>query len=57
MTLHWPQIAILILAGMSLGIHIARNGEHRNDKFSASFMFIATVFEMWLLYCGGFFGQ
>ena len=56
MTFHWPQITMIVLGAMSLGIHVARNGERRTDSYGAFGMLFTVVLEFWLMYEGGFFG-
>jgi hypothetical protein len=56
LTLHWPQLLVIVLTVMGVGIHMAKHGEKRDDYFNAGSMFLISVFEMWVLYMGGFFG-
>jgi hypothetical protein len=45
-----------VLGALSLGIHMAKHGEPRTDKFGAFSMLFTLVLEFWLMYEGGFFG-
>jgi hypothetical protein len=56
MILHWPQITMIVLGALSLGIHMAKHGEQRTDKYGAFGMLFTLVLEFWLMYEGGFFG-
>jgi hypothetical protein len=48
-------IILLSLSGMALGMHLAKNGEPRTDKYSFFAKLAATAIELWLLYNTGFF--
>jgi hypothetical protein len=56
MIMHWPQITIIVIAAIELGIHVANDGKMKIEKYSGWMQLILISFEMWLLYCGGFFG-
>ena len=50
-----PQIIMIVIYGIGLGIHLAKNGEPREDKYSFGIELIAVICEVGLLYWGGFF--
>ena len=51
-----PQIIMIFLWSMGLGIALVKDGEPRGDKYSFGMTFIATVMEIAILWWGGFFG-
>jgi len=55
MTFHWPQITLIILCSIGLGIAAARHGKPRG-LHSAWFKCFDIAVLAWLLYDGGFFG-
>ena len=52
-----PQIIFLALICMSLGSHLAKNGEQRKDKYNFGLALICAVIEVALLAWGGFFTE
>jgi hypothetical protein len=56
MIFHWPQITFIVFGAIGLGIHIAKHGEPKNEHYHGGAQLILIVFELWLLYEGGFFG-
>ena len=50
-----PQIIIICLSAMALGITLAKNGEPEGNYCFGSTLF-ATVINISILYWGGFFG-
>ena len=51
----WPQITMIVLIALGVGISLAKHGEPRgNHSFGAS-LFSAAL-SVGLLYAGGFFG-
>lgn len=50
-----PQLLWLGLAFIGVGIHLARNGERREDNYSAGLAFVTLAIQVGLLYWGGFF--
>jgi hypothetical protein len=56
MILHWPQITLIVINAIGLGIHLARNGQSRDESYSFGWQLSAAVLDFWLLYEGGFFG-
>ena len=51
-----PQIIMLFLLAMSLGIDLAKNGEPREGEHKAASGLIAVAIQLILLWWGGFFG-
>ena len=56
MIMHWPQITMVVLGAIGLGINIARHGQPKNDTYHGGAHFLILAFEFWILYEGGFFG-
>lgn len=52
---HWPQWIFLGLVLLSALIQIAKDGEPRNDKYSAGMAIGNLCLTLFLLYFGGFF--
>ena len=50
-----PQIIMIIVFGLNLGISIAKNGEPREDTYNFWITLIGTIINVGLLYWGGFF--
>lgn len=50
----WPQIIVLVLSAMSLGVHCAKDGLPRGN-YSASVAVLEFAALMLLLWWGGFF--
>ena len=56
MVLHWPQITMIVLGAIGLGVHMARHGKAKDESYNAITQVLMLAFEFWLLYEGGFFG-
>ena len=52
----WPQVIWIIIAGIRLGVHIARHGEPMNQRYHAGARLVGVAMMGGLLYWGGFFG-
>lgn len=50
----WPQIVILILAAMGLGIAMVKHGESQGE-YNVFVSLFAGGLHLWILYMGGFF--
>lgn len=50
-----PQIIMIVILAMGLGIHITRHGEEREDEYNAVYATISTAIQVGLLIWGGFF--
>lgn len=55
MELNIWNLIYLILTGASLGIHLAKHGEQRSDKYNFWNYLIASSIIIFVLYKGGFF--
>ena len=51
----WPQVIWVCMAGIGLGIHIAKHGEPNVQKFHAGAKLVYVLLMAGLLYWGGFF--
>lgn len=51
----WPQFAVLLILGMSLGMHVAKDGQPRTDHYTAVGSAVEMLIWLVLLYYGGFF--
>ena len=49
------QIIVIILYALSLGMHLAKNGEPRTGTYSFGSAFFSTALVFFALYKGGFF--
>lgn len=50
-----PQLILLGLMILALGITLAKHGQPKNDKYNFGISLIANAIEIGLLYWGGFF--
>ncbi|WP_158644416.1 hypothetical protein [Clostridium ihumii] len=50
-----PQIIIIVLLCLSLGMSLAKHGEERTDKYNFLTSLVATGIEVAILIWGGFF--
>ena len=51
-----PQIIMLFLLAMSLGIDLAKHGQPREGKHNAVGGLVGVAIQLTLLWFGGFFG-
>ncbi len=51
----WPQITIIVLGAMSVGLHLAKDGQPRTGKYSFFLSAFTVGTEMYVLHAGGFF--
>lgn len=54
--MHWPQITMIVFAGISLGVSASQHGKPKDDVHSIWWTLIALGLEFWILSEGGFFG-
>jgi hypothetical protein len=47
--MHWPQITMIVFAGVALGTAAAKDGQPKTDNHSVWTTLIATGVEFWLL--------
>lgn len=52
----WARITLTGLMFMGLGLHLAKDGEPRDDEYNFVAKLIATALLGFLLYKGGFYG-
>ncbi len=55
MLAQWPQLTLIILIAMGLGISIIQHGKAKDGTHNAWVEFAAQALTIWLLYEGGFF--
>ena len=51
-----PQIIIIVMFSMSLGINLIKHGEKQNSNYNFFITLFAVALESILLWWGGFFG-
>jgi hypothetical protein len=51
-----PQIIIIVLFGLQLGIALVEDGKTKTSKTSFIHTLISTGLTVWILIAGGFFG-
>lgn len=51
----WPQITIIILSAIGLGIYIVKHGQPKNENYNVITHLISIAIVYTLLYAGGFF--
>lgn len=51
----YPAMIYLALVFLGLGIHLAKDGQPRTDKYSFGWQLLSVVIGLFLLYWGGFF--
>lgn len=52
-----PQIIMIILFAMDLGLNLAKHGENKEGKYNFWIALISVIIEFFILYCGGFFSK
>lgn len=55
MNLEWPQLTYLALSCLAVGVHLAKHGEPRKDKYGFWSALISSAIMTFILYKGGFF--
>ena len=50
-----PQIIMIIIMAMNLGINLVKNGEPKNETYSFPVSLVSVVVNVGLLIWGGFF--
>ena len=56
LTFHAPQVLLVVLFSLSLGLSIARHGQPEEGRRNALYSLVSTAVMFALLYWGGFFG-
>lgn len=51
-----PQIIVIVLYALGIGIAMCKHGEARTDKYNFFTALISTAINIGLLWWGGFFG-
>ena len=51
-----PQIIIIVLIAMNVGLHLAKHGQPRTDKYDFFWELFGKAILVALLWWGGFFG-
>lgn len=54
--MHAPQLIIIALSFIAIGIHLAQHGKPREDKYNFIIAIISGAIYHALLYWGGFYG-
>lgn len=55
MSMHWPQVVWLVLAGLGIGIGLAQHGTPKTGRHNIVVDVLSVGIGLLLLYCGGFF--
>lgn len=55
--MHAPQIIIIVLQALGLGIALQQHGQPKTGKHNFGTMLVATCINFGLLYWGGFFSK
>ena len=50
-----PQIIMIVIMGIGLGIALVKDGERKDEKYSFWVTVISTAIQCWILKAGGFF--
>lgn len=50
------RIIMICLLMISLGVNLGKHGQEKKEKYNFWESLIATIIEIAILYCGGFFG-
>lgn len=53
--MRWPQITMIILLAVSLGINLANDGKPKDEKYSFGITVISTIIQVFILKAEGFF--
>ena len=57
MTMHWPQIVMMVLIGADIGLSLERHGKPKEGTNSFFTMLIADAIMVVILFYGGFWSQ
>lgn len=57
MTLHWPQITLMVIYTVALGLSLALHGKKKEGTHNFGLALLTYVLIGLLLYKGGFFTQ
>tara|TARA_R100000951_G_scaffold99590_2_gene90008 strand:- start:45 stop:221 length:177 start_codon:yes stop_codon:yes gene_type:complete len=49
-----PQIIMMTMIAIGVGIHLAKHGEQINMKYNFFFKLVSATISVWILYEGGF---
>lgn len=52
--MRWPQIAMIMILGASVGLALAKDGEQKTEKYSFVVTLMSAVIEAIILGAGGF---
>lgn len=52
--MNWPQVFMIGMFSMALGIHITKHGEPKRENYNAWVMIAAIAIKATILYFGGF---
>ncbi|MGL4801907.1 MAG: hypothetical protein ACRC18_06550 [Cetobacterium sp.] len=53
--MEWPQVAMIILLTLGVGINLSNHGEMRNDRYNFWTSMLGVAINVWILRAGGFF--
>jgi hypothetical protein len=52
-----PQISMVILLALSLGVNLAEHGKPKTGKYNVIYPIISSAILLWILIEGGFFDK
>lgn len=53
--MRWPQITMIVLMAISLGINLANDGKTRVESYNFGITLISIIIQIFILKAGGFF--
>lgn len=51
----WPQITLIVLSAISLGVHLVKHGQPKDENYNVVVHLISIAITYSLLYAGDFF--
>ena len=53
--MRWPQITMIVIMAISLGINLANAGKTKVESYNFGMTLIGTIIQVFILKAGGFF--
>jgi len=51
----WPQVAMIVMYGLHIGMHLAKHGKPKVDTYNVVWALIGVGVSVFILTAGGFF--